>query len=106
MPMATGALSGGADMLASAIAIGVNPAKKPWTSRATKSCSTEVTSPIAPMMTTNPARERIIIALRPKRSAMRPKSGERIPDTAGVTAESTPDQSAMRPGSVTPSSRT
>ncbi len=62
--------------------------------------------PIAAMITTKPASERMSIIFRPKRSASRPKSGPRSPDTAGVTAASTPDQSAIRRGSLTPSSRT
>ena len=106
MPIAAGILSRGAEMLATAIAIGVKPAKRPWSRRATRSCSTDVTSPIAAMMTTNPASERMSISFPPKRSARRPKSGARSPETAGVTAESRPDQSAIRPGSVTPSSWT
>jgi hypothetical protein len=61
---------------------------------------------MAAMMTMNPASERTSIILRPKRSASRPKTGERRPDTAGVTADSAPDQRAIWPGSVTPSSRT
>ena len=61
---------------------------------------------MAAMITVKPASERISIILRPKRSARRPKSGASSPDTAGVTAASTPDQSAICDGSVTPSSRT
>jgi hypothetical protein len=104
--MAAGTRSRGADTLATAIAIGVNPANSPWTRRVTNSCSTEVTTPISAMITTKPASERMSISLRPKRSASRPKNGPRMPEMAGVTAASSPDQSAMRPGSVTPSSRT
>ena len=103
--MATEALSRGAEMLARAIAMGVNPAKSPITKRAAKSCWTEVTSPMAAMMMVKPTSERISIIFRPKRSARRPKSGESRPETAGVTAAIRPDQSAIRAGSVTPSSR-
>ncbi len=105
MPIAAGTLSRGAEVVASAITIGVKPAKRPMTTRARKSCSTEVTSPIAATMTTKPTSERISIILRPKRSARRPKTGDRIPDIAGVTAAWAPAQSAIFAGSVTPSSR-
>ena len=98
-------MSRGAEVVASAITIGVKPAKSPMTRRAMKSCSTEVTSPIAATMTTNPTSERMSIILRPKRSARRPKSGDRIPDIAGVTAAWSPAHSAIFAGSVTPSSR-
>ena len=93
-PIATETLSRGAATLATAMAIGEKPANKPWSTRATKSCCTERTSPIAAMITVKPASDRISIILRPKRSASRPNSGESTPDTAGVTAESRPDQSA------------
>ena len=105
IPIAAGTLSRGAETVASAIAIGVNPAKRPMIRRARKSCCTEVTSPMAATMTTNPTSERISIILRPNRSARRPKSGDRNPETAGVTAAWRPDHSAIFAGSVTPSSR-
>src|SRR5262249_21022264 len=103
--MATEACSRGAEMLASAIAIGVKPAKNPMSRRVTKSCHTERTRPITAMMTVNAASERISIIFRPKRSASRPKIGGSKPDTVGVTAASSPDHIAMADGSVTPSSR-
>ena len=103
--IAVATFSRGADTLATAIAIGVKPAKKPMRKRATKSCCTEVTSPIAAMISVNAVSERISIILRPNRSDRRPNSGASNPDTVGVTAASTPDQSAMLAGSVTPSSR-
>jgi hypothetical protein len=71
-----------------------------------KSCRTDVTRPMAAMMTVNPASDRMSISFRPKRSARRPKSGDSSPDTAGVIAASRPDQSAILAGSLTPSSRT
>ena len=104
--MATETLSRGADTLATAMAIGEKPAKRPCRKRMAKNCHTEVTSPIRAMITVKAASERISIILRPKRSARRPKTGESSPDTVGVTAASTPDQSAIIAGSVTPSSRT
>jgi len=58
MAITVGTRLTGADTLASAMAIGVKPAKNPWITRATRSCCTEVTSPIAAMMTTKPARAR------------------------------------------------
>ncbi len=61
---------------------------------------------MAAMITTKATSERIIISFRPTRSARAPQSGPSSPDTAGVTASSTPDQIAMWPGSVTPSSCT
>ena len=84
MAITVGTRLTGADTLASAMAIGVKPAKKPWTMRATRNCCTEVTSPIAVMMTTKPPSERISIILRPNRSASRPTSGPSKPETAGV----------------------
>ena len=105
IPIAAGTRSRGAETLASAIAIGVKPAKNPMTTRARKSCSTDVTTPINATITTNPERERMSIIFRPKRSASRPKTGDRSPETAGVAAARRPDQSAMRAGSVTPRSR-
>ena len=104
--MATEILSRGAETLATAMAMGENPANRPWRRRATRSCRTDVTSPMAAMMTVKPASERMSISFRPKRSARRPKSGASTPETAGVTAASRPDQSAIPAGSVTPSSRT
>jgi hypothetical protein len=88
------------------MAIGVNPATSPWRKRAMNSWVTEVTRPMAAMITVKPASERISMIFRPKRSASRPKSGASSPETAGVTAASRPDQSAISAGSVTPSSRT
>ena len=58
------------------------------------------------MITVNPASDRMSISFRPKRSARRPNTGASIPEMAGVTAASRPDHSAIRAGSVTPSSRT
>jgi hypothetical protein len=84
----------------------VKPAKRPWRKRAAKSCCTEVTSPMAAMITVKPASERISIILRPKRSASRPKRGAKRPDTVGVTAARSPDQRATAAGSRTPSSCT
>jgi hypothetical protein len=104
--MAVATFSRGADTLATAIAMGVKPAKRPWTKRAAKSCCTEVTTPMAAMITVKPASDRISIIFRPKRSASRPKRGASSPDTVGVTAASTPDQRAIAAGSTTPSSRT
>jgi hypothetical protein len=98
-------LSRGAETVASAITIGVKPAKNPMSRRRRNSCTTEVTSPIAATMTTKPISERMSITLRPKRSASRPKTGERIPEIAGVTAAWRPDHSAIFAGSVTPRSR-
>ena len=105
MPIAAGSLSRGAETVASAITMGVKPAKNPMSRRSRKSCRTDVTSPIAATMMTNPMSERMSIILRPKRSARRPKTGDRIPDTPGVTAACRPDHSAIFAGSVTPSSR-
>ena len=104
-PMADGTLSRGAETLASAITMGVKPAKSPMSARARKSCQTDVTSPIRATITTKPISDRISIILRPKRSARRPKRGDRSPDIAGVTAAMRPAHSAIRDGSVTPSSR-
>src|SRR5881296_658538 len=88
------------------MAIGEKPAKSPCRMRVTRSCSTEVTTPITAMITVKPASDRISISLRPKRSASRPNTGASSPEMNGVTAASRPDQSAIRAGSVTPSSRT
>jgi hypothetical protein len=104
--MATGTLSLGHDTLARAIAKTEKPAITPWSTRRMRSWPTEVTSPIAATITTKPASERIIIILRPTRSARRPQSGPSSPETAGVTAVSRPDQRATRVGSATPSSMT
>ena len=82
------------------------PAKTPWSNRATKSWVTEVTSPMAAMITAKPTSDRIIISFRPTRSARMPQTGARTAATLGVTARSTPDQMATRAGSVTPSSCT
>ena len=60
----------------------------PWSTRRIRSWVTEVTRPIAATMITKPASERIIIILRPTRSAKRPQSGPSRPETAGVTAVS------------------
>ena len=103
MPIAMGTRSFGADTLASAMTIGVKPAKRPCTKRAAKNCSTEVTMPMSAMMITNPPSERMIISLRPKRSASRPNHGPSRPDTAGVTAAHSPAHMATRRGSSTPS---
>src|SRR4030095_15819314 len=78
--MAVATFSRGADTLATAIAMGVKPAKRPWRKRAAKSCCTEVTRPMAAMITVKPASERISIILRPKRSARRPKRGAQAGD--------------------------
>jgi hypothetical protein len=104
--MATGTLSRGHDTLARAMAITEKPAKIPWTSRATKSWVTEVTSPMAAMVTMKPASDRTIMSLRPTRSASRPQSGPSSPARPGVTAMSTPDHTAISAGLVTPSSFT
>src|SRR5438093_7992592 len=59
--MADGTLSRGAETLASAITIGVKPAKSPMSARARKSCQTDVTSPIRATITTKPISDRISI---------------------------------------------
>jgi hypothetical protein len=82
------------------------PAMTPWSTRRIRSWVTEVTRPMAATMITKPASERIIIILRPTRSAKLPQSGPSRPAMAGVTAVSRPDQRATRVGSVTPSSIT
>ena len=105
-PMATGTRSLGHDTLARAIAKMEKPAITPWSTRRIRSWVTEVTSPIAATMITKPTSERTIIILRPTRSAKLPQSGPSSPETAGVTAVSTPDQRATWVGSVTPSSIT
>src|SRR2546428_1420 len=72
-PMADGTLSRGAETLASAITIGVKPAKSPMSARARKSAQPDVPSPIRATITTKPISDRISIILRPKRSARRPQ---------------------------------
>jgi hypothetical protein len=104
--MATETRSRGADVVASTMAIGEKPPNSPRIRRATNSCATDRTRPMAAMITVKPVSDRMSIALRPRRSASRPISGEISPETAGDTAVISPDQSAMRAGSLTPSSRT
>src|SRR6267378_1127742 len=79
MAITVGTRSTGADTLASAMAIGVKPAKKPWITRAARSCCTEVTSPIAAMMTTKPPSERISIILRPEQARDRGRDRRQHP---------------------------
>ncbi len=103
-PRAKPSRCSGTRVATSAMEAAENPAKAPISARTAKNSHTVNDRPISAVKMPIAKVERSSICLRPRRSAMRPQSGEAKAATSGVTPLRMPAQRSTALGLVTPSS--